>query len=127
MQTVPTEPPSSSRTYDRIHRTWSDISSSPTLLERPAASWSSSGDRQPLLRRITYVFIQPPRVGATDPMTPDAAPQGVFLARPPEVGHGIRLAVKDLFDTAGLTTTYGSIVYADHVPAQSAEVVRRLE
>jgi aspartyl-tRNA(Asn)/glutamyl-tRNA(Gln) amidotransferase subunit A len=35
--------------------------------------------------------------------------------------------VKDLFDTAGLTTTYGSIIYADHVPETSAEAVTRLE
>ena len=60
-------------------------------------------------------------------MTVDAAPQGIFLARPAEVGEGIRLAVKDLFDTAGLTTTYGSIVYADQVPATTAEAVSRLE
>jgi aspartyl-tRNA(Asn)/glutamyl-tRNA(Gln) amidotransferase subunit A len=39
----------------------------------------------------------------------------------------VRLAVKDLFDTAGLTTTYGSIIYADHVPETTAETVRRLE
>jgi aspartyl-tRNA(Asn)/glutamyl-tRNA(Gln) amidotransferase subunit A len=52
---------------------------------------------------------------------------GIFLARPARAADGIRLAVKDLFDTAGLTTTYGSIVFADHVPDESAEVVRRLE
>ena len=39
----------------------------------------------------------------------------------------MRLAVKDLFDTAELTTTYGSIVFADHVPEKSAEAVARLE
>jgi len=39
----------------------------------------------------------------------------------------VRLAVKDLFDTAGITTTYGSILFADHVPTESADVVRRLE
>ena len=60
-------------------------------------------------------------------MTTDAAPQGIFLARPAETGEGIRLAVKDLFDTAGLTTTYGSIVYAEHMPKASAEAVSRLE
>jgi aspartyl-tRNA(Asn)/glutamyl-tRNA(Gln) amidotransferase subunit A len=49
------------------------------------------------------------------------------LAKPNEVPEGLRLAVKDLFDTAGLTTTYGSIVYADHVPERSAEAVTRLE
>ncbi|MET0562074.1 MAG: amidase, partial [Gaiellaceae bacterium] len=37
------------------------------------------------------------------------------------------LAVKDLFDTAGLVTTYGSILFADHVPVETAEAVRRLE
>ena len=52
---------------------------------------------------------------------------GIFLARPDEPGDGIPLAVKDLFDTAGLTTTYGSAIFADHVPAQTAEAVRRLE
>src|SRR5437868_9892379 len=51
----------------------------------------------------------------------------IFLARPPEPAPGIRLAVKDLFDTAGLVTTYGSIVFAEHVPARTAEVVARLE
>jgi aspartyl-tRNA(Asn)/glutamyl-tRNA(Gln) amidotransferase subunit A len=57
-----------------------------------------------------------------------AQPNGIFLARPErEPGEGIRLAVKDLFDTAGLTTTYGSIVYADHVPERSAEAVTRLQ
>jgi aspartyl-tRNA(Asn)/glutamyl-tRNA(Gln) amidotransferase subunit A len=56
-----------------------------------------------------------------------AEPSGIFLARPEQPAEGIRLAVKDLFDTAGLTTTYGSIVYADHVPETSAEAVTRLE
>jgi aspartyl-tRNA(Asn)/glutamyl-tRNA(Gln) amidotransferase subunit A len=53
--------------------------------------------------------------------------EGIFLARPERVGEGIPLAVKDLFDTAGLVTTYGSILFADHVPARTAEAVSRLE
>jgi aspartyl-tRNA(Asn)/glutamyl-tRNA(Gln) amidotransferase subunit A len=40
---------------------------------------------------------------------------------------GLRLAVKDLFDTAGLRTTYGSAIFAEHVPVQSAQAVERLE
>ncbi len=52
---------------------------------------------------------------------------GIFLARPDEIGEGIPLAVKDLFDTAGLVTTYGSILFAEHVPTETAEAVRRLE
>jgi aspartyl-tRNA(Asn)/glutamyl-tRNA(Gln) amidotransferase subunit A len=51
----------------------------------------------------------------------------VFLSRPGRVGDGISLAVKDLFDTAGLRTTYGSILFADHVPDRTAESVARLE
>jgi aspartyl-tRNA(Asn)/glutamyl-tRNA(Gln) amidotransferase subunit A len=52
---------------------------------------------------------------------------GVWITEVDAPGAGVRLAVKDLFDTAGITTTYGSILFADHVPDRSAEVVRRLE
>jgi aspartyl-tRNA(Asn)/glutamyl-tRNA(Gln) amidotransferase subunit A len=54
-------------------------------------------------------------------------PEGIFLARPARPAQGIPLAVKDLFDTAGLVTTYGSIVFADHVPEQTADAVQHLE
>jgi aspartyl-tRNA(Asn)/glutamyl-tRNA(Gln) amidotransferase subunit A len=40
---------------------------------------------------------------------------------------GVPLLVKDLIDTAGIRTTYGSAIYRDHVPAESAPAVRRLE
>lgn len=53
--------------------------------------------------------------------------RGIFLARPEEPADGIPLAVKDLFDTAGLTTTYGSAIFAEHVPARTADAVVRLE
>src|SRR5437870_5118993 len=56
-----------------------------------------------------------------------AALEGIFLARPETPRPGIPLAVKDLLDTAGLTTTYGSPIFADHVPAKSAAAVERLE
>jgi aspartyl-tRNA(Asn)/glutamyl-tRNA(Gln) amidotransferase subunit A len=51
----------------------------------------------------------------------------IFLARPEQVGEGVSVAVKDLFDTAGLVTTYGSAIFAAHVPARTAEAVQRLE
>ena len=35
--------------------------------------------------------------------------------------------MKDLFDTAGVRTTYGSAVFSEHVPAASAEAVVSLE
>ena len=53
---------------------------------------------------------------------------GIWLPRPvPAVGAREPVAVKDLLDTAGLATTYGSALFADHVPAASAESVLLLE
>ncbi|MBB4704743.1 amidase [Sphaerisporangium siamense] len=49
------------------------------------------------------------------------------LARGEEPGplHGLPIAYKDLTDTAGVRTTYGSPLFADHVPGSDALVVRR--
>ena len=41
--------------------------------------------------------------------------------------HGVPLALKDLFDTAGIRTTAASELFKDRVPEQDAEVVRRLK
>src|SRR3989442_1266010 len=40
--------------------------------------------------------------------------------------HGIPIALKDLIDTAGVATTWGSAVHAGRVPTVEAEVWRRL-
>jgi aspartyl-tRNA(Asn)/glutamyl-tRNA(Gln) amidotransferase subunit A len=40
--------------------------------------------------------------------------------------NGKRLLVKDLFDTAGIRTTYGSRIYAGHVPRRTSPAVQRL-
>lgn len=39
---------------------------------------------------------------------------------------GIPIAIKDVIDTAGVVTTYGSIKYRDHRPAADAHVVQQL-
>jgi aspartyl-tRNA(Asn)/glutamyl-tRNA(Gln) amidotransferase subunit A len=41
--------------------------------------------------------------------------------------HGVPLALKDLFDTAGIPTTAGSAVFKNRIPEEDAEVVRRLK
>lgn len=41
--------------------------------------------------------------------------------------HGIPLAIKDLFETAGVRTTGGSKQLAQHIPAQDSAVVARLK
>jgi aspartyl-tRNA(Asn)/glutamyl-tRNA(Gln) amidotransferase subunit A len=61
---------------------------------------------------------------AAKPPAPGERPAPPRAVRP---GAGTPVAVKDLLDTAGLTTTYGSALFADHVPAASAEAVRLLE
>ena len=61
------------------------------------------------------------------PVGDETVPKGIFLARPDEPSAGTSLAVKDLFDTAGLVTTYGSKIFAEHVPERTAEAVKRLE
>jgi len=78
--------------------------------------------------------VHPPYPGGLTPLTAHPTqlaardcPDGVFLAVPDEPATGIRLAVKDLFDTAGLVTTYGSPLFVDHVPAATASAVLALE
>jgi amidase len=41
--------------------------------------------------------------------------------------HGVPIGIKDLTPTAGIRTTWGSALFADHVPTQDAEVVLRLK
>ncbi|MCZ8186269.1 MAG: amidase family protein [Beijerinckiaceae bacterium] len=40
---------------------------------------------------------------------------------------GLPVAIKDLTEVAGMRTTFGSPIFADHVPAQSDPLVERLE
>jgi len=40
--------------------------------------------------------------------------------------HGIPIALKDNIDTAGVRTTAASAIYADRIPAEDSDVVRRL-
>jgi amidase len=41
--------------------------------------------------------------------------------------HGVPVGIKDVTPTAGIRTTFGSKLYADHVPDHDAEIVRRLK
>jgi aspartyl-tRNA(Asn)/glutamyl-tRNA(Gln) amidotransferase subunit A len=40
--------------------------------------------------------------------------------------HGVPIALKDIIDTAGVVTTAASALYKDRIPAEDADVVRRL-
>ena len=50
----------------------------------------------------------------------EAEPEAGWLA-------GLPVAIKDLTDVAGVRTTYGSPIFANHVPARSHPLVERIE
>jgi amidase len=58
----------------------------------------------------------------------DAARADAAIARGESLGvlHGLPVAHKDLVDTAGIRTTRGSRIFADHVPTGDATIVTRM-
>ncbi len=58
----------------------------------------------------------------------EAAAADAALGRDAATGplHGLPIAIKDLEDTAGMRTTYGSPIYRDHVPTADTLLVARL-
>lgn len=85
------------------------------------------------LRRIDaldsklHAFLTVDREGALK--TARAADDAQSRSRSPlELGplHGVPVAVKDLEMTKGLRTTFGSVIYKDHVPDYDSVVVERL-
>jgi amidase len=74
----------------------------------------------PLLNAIVTLDAE---LGLRAAATADGA-----LARDEAPGplHGLPMAIKDLEDTAGMRTTYGSPIYRDHVPAADTLMVTRL-
>src|SRR5215472_8405068 len=65
---------------------------------------------------------------AEERATAEAAAADEAAARGGRLGvlHGLPIAVKDLADTAGIRTTYGSPLFADHVPDADSPYVARL-
>jgi amidase len=55
-----------------------------------------------------------------------AAEQAVMQGRPLGALHGLPVGIKDMVDTAGLRTTYGSAVFRDQIPTRDAGLVTRL-
>jgi amidase len=74
-----------------------------------------------------------PRVNAIVTLDAEGARRGAAEAdrrlaagEPCGALHGLPVAVKDLEDTAGMRTTYGSPIYRDHVPTRDTLLVERL-
>jgi len=74
-----------------------------------------------------------PRLNAIVTCCPERALDAARVADRARVGgdplgllHGLPIAHKDLVDTAGIRTTYGSTLFRDHVPAEDDLIVERL-
>ena len=70
-----------------------------------------------------------PRVNAIVTLDAEGALRAASAAdagEPRGVLHGLPIAVKDLEDTAGMRTTYGSPLFASHVPDTDSLLVERL-
>jgi aspartyl-tRNA(Asn)/glutamyl-tRNA(Gln) amidotransferase subunit A len=73
------------------------------------------------------------RLNCVITLTPDAALESARRAEETILGgeyrcelHGIPLALKDLYETAGVRTTAGSKFFADYIPQQDGACVERL-
>ncbi len=68
-----------------------------------------------------------PAVNALPTLCLDRARKRAKAAKRTSVLAGLPIAIKDLTDVAGVRTTYGSPIFADHVPERSDILVERLE
>ncbi|MEZ4713818.1 MAG: amidase [Caldilineaceae bacterium] len=89
--------------------------------------------RQVMEAHLAQIECVNPAVNAIVTLLPERAMQGAAaadeaLARGEEVGplHGLPVAHKDLVETKGIRTTYGSPLYKDFVPEVDALIVERL-
>ncbi|WP_160330461.1 amidase, partial [Sphaerimonospora mesophila] len=108
------------------------MSTTPVETATAAAAAIASGELspvelvEPMLARIEATE---PRLNAYATVTADAARErAAALAGDVRRGplHGIPIGIKDLIDTAGVRTTYGSPRFTDHVPVRDAGAVSRL-
>jgi aspartyl-tRNA(Asn)/glutamyl-tRNA(Gln) amidotransferase subunit A len=74
---------------------------------------------EPVVHAFTTLALDEARAEAV-------AAEAAYARGRPRPLEGIPFAAKDLFDTRGLRTTYGSRIFLDHVPQRDAEAIRRL-
>src|SRR5688572_18410248 len=74
----------------------------------------------PAVNAIVALDLDRARKAATE------AEAAVMRGEPLGVLHGLPVGVKDLTPTAGLRTTFGSLLYKDNVPAEDDLIVARI-
>ena len=88
--------------------------------------------REVMTAHLTRIDQVNPAVNAIVTLLPESALDAADAAdaeraRRDDVGplHGLPIAHKDLFVTAGIRTTFGSLAFNDHVPDETALIVER--
>jgi len=112
----------------------SDLSVTSTAREQAAAVRAGEVSARELLElHLDRIANRNPELNAIVSLDEERAREGAAaadqaLASGVEVGplHGLPFAVKDTHDVAGWRTTYGSTLFADHVPDTDDLVVERV-
>jgi aspartyl-tRNA(Asn)/glutamyl-tRNA(Gln) amidotransferase subunit A len=86
-----------------------------------SATLARIDESQPVLNAFVTVAAEAAMAAARE--AERAVMQGAFLGPL----HGVPTAVKDLVPTAGIRTTWGSLIFKDHVPSEDAVAVARLK
>jgi amidase len=89
--------------------------------------------REALTEHLKQIERVNPKVNAIVTLVPEMAAEAAqkadeMQARGEALGplHGLPAAHKDLVETRGIRTTFGSLLYKDHVPTEDALIVQRL-
>ncbi|PPQ19590.1 glutamyl-tRNA amidotransferase [Bradyrhizobium sp. AC87j1] len=112
------------------------MTSKPSICDLSAAALAraiASGEltsRDVVEAHLVRIADQDPQLAAFVTVDTEGARDAADVcdAAPAPIGplHGVPVGIKDLTDTAGLTTTYGSVLFRNHVPAEDDLVVARL-
>lgn len=102
------------------------------IARRVRARELSAGDV--IAAHLDVIARENPRINAVCTLAADHAREAAAAVdrqlaegRDPGPLAGVPVGVKDTHPTAGIRTTYGSTLYADHVPAEDALIVQRLK
>lgn len=78
---------------------------------------------------LARIAARDKEIGAFARLNPDARRRAAAADRLPPTAalHGLPVAIKDIIDTGGLGTEYGSPIHRGHMPAVDADCVTRLK
>lgn len=109
-----------------------DLALLPAVEQRRRAGAGEVSARDLVAAALARVERLGPKLNAVVTLNPraleDARELDEKAARGETLGllHGLPVGIKDVTEVGGLRTTYGSPLYADHVPGEDALVVERL-